>query len=216
MPSSIEALIIFILLAIPGLVMSTVLKARYPGFYYYHKQKQSPSEEIVTFVFFGLIIDILIITCFWPLLKWTPLSKHFLLLISNPIPNSIDEFFIIFVNIALSMLITIILTIFFSCLVSEILVRILPVTLRPKISDIYKLKILQQKHKKPNWLLVTLENGDRYLGLVSSMQLLENEFGEMELTLEHTYCERAGKDIRENIGKVTLLSKRIQAIRVYE
>lgn len=167
-------------------------------------------------MFFGIIIDILILLCIWPLSKWDLASNYVLSVINSTIPNTIDEYFFIFINIASLFLILVFFAAIFSTLISEILVRIMPVNLRPKISEIYKLKILQQEHKKPIWLLISLENGDRYLGVISSMQPLENEFGEMELTLEGAYCERSSREERENIGNVTLLSKNIQAIRIYE
>jgi sensor histidine kinase YesM len=215
MPTTLEATIILLIFAIPAYLTLAVYRARYPVHYY--REKQSPIEQAVSYVFLGAVVNILILFTLGLLWLLAALLRSLLpvrllqaLAISG---TSLGELILVAFLLAVIYFTTVIV---FSFIIGNVIVRLIPREVPLWIEELKRLKAIQAKVDTGiAWILVHLKNGDRCLGLVSEFRWIGDEGNTMELTLEKAYYQLVDNKEKENVGRVLLRSDDILWLSPY-
>lgn len=214
MPTTLEALILLFVFAVPAYLTITVYKAHNPIHYY--REKQSPIEQAALYIFLGTVVNIFTIYLFWLLWLFAILVQNLLpggAVLALDIPgNSIGVLSIVFLLIIAYFAIGVC----FSFLVGKTLGALLPAEEPLWITELNKCQVKQPKADMGvTWVLMHLKNGDRCLGLVRSYKWTGDKENAIELLMVNTVYQLAHSGEKEPPARVLLRSNDILCLSAY-
>jgi hypothetical protein len=201
MPTTIEALVIFSVFAIPAYVAIRLYKLRNPVHYY--REKQSSIEQAALYVFLGVLVNILttLFLSSLAILTWLVFSTRFATNVSiNPLVEYV-AIIVLFIAVYLGT------GFVFSLLIGEFFASVMPPDLPLWVEEVTRIKVTETD-REITWLLVHLKNGDRCLGLVSEHKWVGDKDNSVELIMEKAWYQPADSDEKEKekAGRILLRS----------
>ena len=206
MPTTLEAFALVFVLAVPAYTAMKVYKRRNPVHYY--RDQQTPIEQVALYVFLGTVVNILAVLFLWwwsrlSILTYALLPSRVQATIGN-LSHSISAGFTATFLAVIAYFVTGFVA---SAVIGHALAYFLPNEPPLWFTELTRLRVpLDKAGRNVTWLFAQLKNGDRCLGLVSEVRWIGDKENTIELTIEKTYYQLAGREEKENVSRVFLRS----------